>query len=64
MLLNQLARAVHTGKLRLTERDRGLLREAIEVSRGVEKAVAEVTGAARRRGTRARRDLAASVRAG
>lgn len=63
VLLNQLARAVHTGKLRLTEKDRGLLREAIEVSRGVEIALAEVAGAARRRGTRARRDLAASGRA-
>ena len=58
VLLNQLARAVHRGKLRLSEADRQLLHRTIAAFEGVEAALGDINGAAGRRQDHARQQLA------
>ena len=58
VLLNQLARAVHRGKLRLSEADRQLLHRTIAAFEGVEAALGDINGAAGRREALARQQLA------
>lgn len=66
-LLNQLAKAVHKGKLRLIEEDRKLLSECIESNLGVVETLTELlSDAASRRGysTRYLKDVADSAERG